>query len=83
MKIIKNEGVLDRMIRVILSVVFFISAFFWLAGITKVVFYILAIIALFTAITGFCALYKILKITTNKNLEKKTSKITGMDKEEL
>jgi len=74
MKIIKNESVIDRMVRVILSVIFFLLAFFWLAGITKIIFYILAVIILFTAITGFCALYKILKINTNKNPEKKTSK---------
>ena len=74
MKIIKNESVIDRMIRVILSVIFFLLAFFWLAGIAKIVFYIIAIVALFTATTGFCALYKILKINTNKNPEKKTSK---------
>jgi len=75
MKIIKNEGVVDRMIRVILSMIFFLLAFFWLAGITKVIFYILAMVVLLTAVTGFCALYKILKINTNKNTEKKTSKI--------
>ncbi len=74
MKIIKNESVLDRLIRVILSGLFFLLAFFWLGGVAKIIFYILAIIALFTAVTGFCALYKILKINTNKEPEKKTSK---------
>ncbi|MEI7765619.1 MAG: DUF2892 domain-containing protein [bacterium] len=75
MKIIKNESVIDRMIRVILSVVFFLLAFFWLVGIAKIIFYVFAVVAFFTAVTGFCALYKILKINTNKNPEKKTSKI--------
>ena len=40
MKIIKNESVIDRMIRLILSVIFFLLAFFWLAGIAKIVFYL-------------------------------------------
>ena len=76
MKITKNEGVLDRLIRIPVTIVFFLLAFFWLAGVLQIIFYILAVVMLFTAITGFCALYKILKINTNKNPEKKVSKIT-------
>jgi hypothetical protein len=75
MKIIKNEGVLDRMIRVIMSAVFLLLGFFWFGGITKIIFYIISLVMILTAITGFCALYKIFKINTNKNPEKKTSKL--------
>jgi hypothetical protein len=76
MKIEKNEGAIDRMIRMSASIIFFLLAFFWLAGVGKIIFFILAVVMLFTAVTGFCALYKIFKINTNKNPEKKISKTT-------
>jgi len=75
MKIIKNEGGIDRMVRALVSIIFFLLAFFWLTGIPKTISYVLAVILLFTAITGFCGLYKLLKINTNKNPEKKTPKL--------
>lgn len=74
MNIIKNESVIDRMVRIPVSIVFFLLAFFWLSGIPKTISYVLAVILLVTAITGFCSLYKLLKINTNKNPEKKASK---------
>lgn len=64
MKKYQNEGVIDRLVRLSISGVLFIGAFFWVGGILSVVLYILSAIALFTAITGFCALYKILGINT-------------------
>lgn len=71
----KNENILDRLTRVTLAEVFFLLAFFWLAGIWIILAYFLAVAMLFTAITGFCALYKIFDIDTNKNLGKPTSKL--------
>lgn len=76
MKIIKNEGIVDRMVRIPVSILFFLIAFFWLTGVSKIIFYVLAAILLFTAITGFCALYKVLNINTNKNPDKKVSQTT-------
>lgn len=76
MKITKNEGVLDRLIRIPVTIVLFLLAFFWLSGVLQIIVYVLAVVMLFTAITGFCALYKILKINTNKNPEKKVSNMT-------
>jgi len=75
MKLIKNEGSLDRLIRVILAEVLFILGFFWLGGFWQIVFYVLAFVALFTAATGFCALYLLFKINTKKEDSKPISKI--------
>jgi hypothetical protein len=75
MKIIKNENTLDRLIRVMLFEVFFLLAFFWFAGILSLISYIFAFAMLATAIAGFCGLYKIFGINTNKNTNKPSSKI--------
>jgi hypothetical protein len=60
----KNESSTDRIIRVIAAVVIFIIALFT-TGIIQIVLYVLAAIMLFTAITGFCLLYKLLGINTD------------------
>ncbi len=70
----KNEGVIDRLIRVIFAEVFFLLAWFWFGGAVQIVFYILGFVMLVTAITGFCGLYKIFGINTNKII-KKISKV--------
>jgi len=71
MKLVKNEGALDRLLRVILAEVFFLLAVFWLGGVWQIVFYVLATIILVTGITGFCGAYKIFNISTNKNIPSK------------
>jgi len=70
----KNEGIIDRLMRVIIAEVFFLLAWFWFEGAVQIVFYILGFIMLITAVIGFCGLYKIFGINTNKN-NKKTSKV--------
>lgn len=64
---VKNIGILDRVIRII------ISAIFILLFLTKsvpstlgIILLIISIVFLFTAFTGFCALYKLLGISTCK-----------------
>jgi len=64
MKLIKNEGALDRFLRVLVAELLFIGAFFWLGGVWAIVVYVVAAVSLFTAITGFCGLYLLLKINT-------------------
>ncbi len=61
----KNENGLDRIVRVILAVVFFALGFSVFSGILSVVAYVLAAVMLMTAATGFCALYKIFGINTS------------------
>ncbi len=62
----KNESSLDRVIRVVLALVFFVFGFYVFIGTLSVVAYALAIIMLVTAVTGFCALYRVFGINTNK-----------------
>lgn len=58
---LKNEGKVDRIVRVIVGL---IAVF--LGWKVHVGFYIIAVIAFFTAATGFCGLYKLLGVNTNK-----------------
>jgi hypothetical protein len=74
----KNEGVIDRLIRVILAEVFFLLAWFWFGGIAQIVFYILGFMMLITAIMGFCGLYKVFGIDTNKNNKKISNVFIGI-----
>ncbi len=62
-----NVGSADRAIRIILGVVFLILAFAVSMSVTaKWILVILGIIALFTGLFRFCALYSIVKISTAK-----------------
>ncbi|MGC8967037.1 MAG: YgaP family membrane protein [Thermus sp.] len=60
-----NESATDRAIRFVLALVLFYFAFQsaspwnWILG-------LVAVVLLFTAITGFCALYKLLGISTKR-----------------
>jgi hypothetical protein len=65
-KFTKNEGIADRLIRIFLAELFFLGAFFWVGGIWSIILYILAAIMVFTAATGFCALYAPFKFSTYK-----------------
>lgn len=71
----KNEGALDRLIRILIGEVLLLAGFFWLWGIWQIIAYALGIVAIFTALSGFCLLYKLLGISTNKNPLGKASKI--------
>lgn len=55
-----NEGTIDRVIRAILGVVLLYVGFFVLAGTTLgIVLDVLGVIAVVTAATGFCLLYRL------------------------
>lgn len=62
----QNESPTDRIIRLVLGVILAITAFAFLSGIAQIIVYVLAAIALFTGLTGFCMIYKILGISTLK-----------------
>jgi hypothetical protein len=66
MKIEKNENKIDRIIRFLLALIFFSLATSSFEGVIQIIFYILSAVMLFTAATGFCGLYKLLNINTNK-----------------
>jgi hypothetical protein len=67
MKLKQNVGTIDRSIRLILAVVL---AVFLLGGgikgLAAIILWVVALIALITGTIGFCGLYAVLGITTNK-----------------
>lgn len=62
----KNENTIDRLIRVFVSGLLGILAFFWLGGILAIIGYFLALGILITAFTGFCGIYKVCRIDTTR-----------------
>ncbi len=61
----RNENTLDRVIRLIVGLAL-LGVSLMTAGALKIVLIIVAAIALFTALTGFCLLYRLLGIKTCK-----------------
>ncbi len=64
----RNEGILDRLVRAVIGVVFTPIGLFVLGGlqgkVAGIVFIVIGGIGLFTAITGFCLPYALLGIST-------------------
>jgi hypothetical protein len=65
----RNEGFGDRAIRLALGVALAVLAFFAGALWLKIAFGVLAGIALFTALTGFCLLYVPFGIDTSRRVK--------------
>ncbi|ADH62246.1 MAG: YgaP family membrane protein [Deinococcota bacterium] len=61
-----NVGSTDRMVRYLLVVVFAVIALFFVAGIWKWVFGLLAVVMLVTATTNFCPIWAALGINTRR-----------------
>jgi len=62
-----NESMVDRGIRVVLGLVLLaLGASGTVAGALGIVFDVVGVIALATGLIGFCPLYAVLKINTNK-----------------
>ena len=61
----RNESSADRMIRAIIGIALLVFGF-TVSGTLQWVMLATGILALFTAITGFCGLYKLLGISTYK-----------------
>lgn len=61
----RNESGLDRILRFVLAIILLAMGKFFFMGTIALVAYVLAVIMLATAATGFCPLYKILGINTN------------------
>ena len=61
-----NEGWLDRTIRAFVGLAFWQLAYFWLGGVWATIFYVLGAILILTAAIGFCPLYKVLGMRTNR-----------------
>jgi len=63
---IQNESQLDKNIRLGVGVVALLLGIFAFTGTIQILAIIIGIIGLFTGLTGFCLLYKVLGIKTNK-----------------
>jgi len=69
----KNESKLDRIIRFILGVFcFYLGYIVFSFGILSILFYIFGFLLIITSLTGYCGIYSIFGINTNKtyNTEK-------------
>lgn len=53
----KNEGPIDRVVRVALAVVLVAVGLYLTVGVASVILYILTAISLVTAATGYCGVY--------------------------
>jgi hypothetical protein len=62
----KNEGTLDRDLRLALGFLFMIPAMFILGGLLQIVAGLLAVVMFATAATGFCPVYAVIGVKTNK-----------------
>lgn len=73
-----NESSLDRFVRLVLGSGLLIYGLFGLGGLaghtTGIIAAVVGGVFLFTAATGFCALYKLLGIKTCKNCGLKTAR---------
>ena len=67
----KNESNNDRIVRAIVGVIL-IAIGYSVSGYLSDILYIVGIIALFTAVTGFCLLYKLFGFSTKKLYMKKS-----------
>ena len=64
-KYMKNESNVDRVVRAIIGIVLIVIGHSF-SGYLSTVLYVVGIIALITAITGFCLLYKLFDFSTKK-----------------
>lgn len=62
---VRNEGTVDRVVRVVLGVVLVAAwAFGWLTGTLAVVLGVVGIVLIGTGALGFCGIYKLFGIST-------------------
>ncbi len=66
MKNLMNIGGVERLRRIMISIIVFIIGFFWFGGLVQVSLFILSAILFLTGISGFCPLYTVFKIQRYK-----------------
>lgn len=66
LKKLQNESQTDRIVRFLAGLVVAFAAYSYFTGLLQLVLYIVAVILLVTAITGFCLIYKLVGISTLK-----------------
>jgi hypothetical protein len=71
----KNEGKLDRIIRFILGIFcFYLGYVVFSFGILSVLFYVFGFLLVITSLTGYCGIYSIFGINTNKTCDLEKNK---------
>lgn len=75
----KNEGLVDRILRAIFGIGFFILGFFYFESNWKYVSYFISLILLITAVTGYCGFYRLFEISTMKKKVTKKKFIRGKE----
>ena len=66
LKKLQNESQTDRIVRFLAGLVVAFASYSYFTGLLQLVLYIVAVILLVTAITGFCLIYKLVGISTLK-----------------
>ncbi|MCS7011514.1 MAG: DUF2892 domain-containing protein [Anaerolineales bacterium] len=67
MKLVKNMGTIDRVIRLVLALVFLLLYFGGLvSGVLGTILLILAVVFILTSAVSFCPLYTLFKLSTRK-----------------
>mgnify|MGYP003574009242 FL=1 len=66
----KNEGTIDRVLRVIIGLAMLYIGFFVMTGTWGTVVGVLGFVPLITGAIGFCPLYSPFKINTNKAFQR-------------
>jgi uncharacterized membrane protein len=61
-----NESSTDRVIRGVVGIVLLAAGWLVGPGVLQIVLFVLGAVALFTAATGFCLLYRLFGIATNR-----------------
>lgn len=59
----KNEGPVDRSMRAVIALIIFIAALLTYGALSTTL-YVMSLLLILTAITGYCGLYQLMGITT-------------------
>ncbi|EKE25616.1 MAG: hypothetical protein ACD_5C00096G0003 [uncultured bacterium] len=66
-----NVGIIDRIIRFVLMLVFFVVGSLYVDGWARIALYAMALAMTITFTTGYCFLYQVIGINKNVNNKKK------------
>jgi hypothetical protein len=72
---VKNLGIGDRLVRVILAELSILIAFFWMGRAWQMVLYLLAVVLVFQAATGVCGFYNLIGRNTCDRIKRKDKKL--------
>lgn len=62
----KNIGKTDKIVRLLMGIVFIALAVFWPSTIIRIILGVTAFLMIFTSLTGYCHLYTLLGMNTCK-----------------